>query len=151
MRHTTTVAAAVLLLTLTACSTEADAPPASSSPKASAPAATEKPADKPAADDEEAALEKAVRAYSAAYFATDAAKAHSLMSKRCRDEAPIELYRPMVEATVATYGKHEIKTVAVDQLSGDMARVTYTYPVPTLTMKQQPWVREGGQWRNDHC
>jgi hypothetical protein len=155
MRHTTTAtAAAVLLLALTACSTTADNPPASASPKPGQNASTEQPSDEPSAppaDDSKAKLEQAVRAYSDAYFATDATKAHSLMSKRCREEAPIELYRPMVEATVEDFGKHEIETVTVDQLSGDMARVTYTYPVPTLTQKQQPWVRESGEWRYDDC
>jgi hypothetical protein len=151
MRHTTTAAlAGALLLGLTACSSETDTPPPSTLPTPNQSATTEQPGEPPA-DASKEELAQAVRAYSAAYFATDATKAHGLMSKRCQDEAPIELYGPMVKATVETYGKHEIKTVAVDQLSGDMARVTYTYPVPTLTQKQQPWVREGGKWRYDDC
>jgi hypothetical protein len=151
MRHTTTAtAAAVLLLALTACSTTADNPPSSASPKPGQNASTEQPSTPPA-DDSKAKLEQAVRDYSAAYFATDTAKAYGMLSQRCAEEIPAAMYGPMVEATVKQYGVHDIKTLTVDQVSGDLARVTYTYPVPALDQKQQPWAREDGQWRYDAC
>jgi hypothetical protein len=150
MRHTTAAAAAVLLLTLTACSTTADNPPAAASPKPGQNASTEQPSTPPA-DDGKAQLEQAVRAYSDAYFATDTAKAHGMMSARCQDKIPAEVYGPVVEASVKQYGVHDIKTFTVDQLSGDLARVTYTYAVPALDQKQQPWAREGGAWKYDGC
>ncbi|MGW7288043.1 hypothetical protein ACWGH4_21430 [Streptomyces sp. NPDC054847] len=153
MRHTTTVAtAAVLLLALTACSSEN--PPSSASPKSGQNAATDQPSDEPnvpPADDSKELLEQAVRAYSAAYFATDTKKAHGMMSARCQEKIPAEVYGPVVEASVKQYGAHDIKTFAVDQLAGDLARVTYTYAVPALDQKQQPWAREDGAWRYDGC
>ncbi|MEU0370628.1 hypothetical protein ABZ070_10245 [Streptomyces sp. NPDC006283] len=156
MRHTTAAAAAVLLLALTACSTESDNPPATASPKPGQTAATEQteqPTDSQSPADEATAkaLEQAVRAYSDAYFAADTKKAHGMMTNRCQATAPIEVYGPVVEAAVKQYGQQEIKTFAVDQLSGDLARVTYTYSVPMLDQKQQPWAREGGAWRFDGC
>jgi hypothetical protein len=150
MRHTTTAAAAVLLLALTACSTTADNPPAAASSKAGQSAGTEQPSTPPA-DDGKAQLEQAVRAYSKAYFATDTKAAHGMMSTRCQAKIPAEVYGPVVEASVKQYGVHDIKTFTVDQLSGDLARVTYTYPVPALDQKQQPWAREGGAWKYDGC
>jgi heme-binding NEAT domain protein len=159
MRHTTTVAAAaVLLLALTGCSSDSstnDKPPtatASPSPEPTTPPTkTPTASSDPTNTPDTAALEKAVRAYSDAYFATDTKKAHSMMSGRCQATAPIELYGPAVEATVKQYGVHPIKTLTVDQLAGDLARVTYTYAVPALNQKQQPWTREGGEWRYDAC
>ncbi|TYB39699.1 hypothetical protein FXF50_04790 [Micromonospora sp. AP08] len=49
------------------------------------------------------------------------------------------------------YGKAmPIKTFQA-QISGDLARVTYTYDVPALNQNKEPWVREDGTWKQDDC
>jgi hypothetical protein len=154
MRHTT-IAAAVLLLTLTACTTDADSPPAAASSKASQSAATQQtsapPAAPPTDDASKAALERAVHAYSHAYLKPDAKTAHSMMTNRCQATAPIELYTVVVEGAAKRYGSRDIKTLTVDRLAGDRARVSYTYAVPGLDQREQPWAREDGVWRYDGC
>lgn len=140
-RHLTTALIAVLLLGLTAC---AKTTPEADEPKAGAEA--EKPA-----DDGKAALEAAVRAYSDAYFKPDAKTAHGMMSARCAAKVDPVIYKSVVEQTVKDLGHHKIKTLTVDQMSGDLARVTYTYDVPKLDQKFQPWVREDGTWKYDGC
>lgn len=141
MRTRTAIAAALLLATLTACSSD-PATPAADKPNA--------PAEQPA-DNSKAQLEATVRAYSAAYFKPDTAAAYGMLSKRCAAKIPQPMYDATVKATVASLGKHEIKTLTVDQLSGDLARVTYTYDVPKLSQTGQPWAREGGVWKYDGC
>lgn len=37
------------------------------------------------------------------------------------------------------------------QVSGDLARVTYTYSVAGINQAGQSWVREDGSWRYDDC
>jgi hypothetical protein len=39
----------------------------------------------------------------------------------------------------------------VNNLSGDLARVTYTYSAPGIDQKKEPWLREGGKWLEDDC
>lgn len=146
--RTRTAAAALLLasLALAGCSTTADNPPATAASKPGASAATDKPA-----DDGRAALEAAVRAYSKAYFGQDIDGAYGALSKRCAAKVSRPMYAGAIKATVGTLGKHEIKTLTVDQISGDLARVTYTYDVPKLSQSGQPWAREGGAWKYDAC
>ncbi|MFF1957976.1 hypothetical protein ACFVWX_13420 [Streptomyces sp. NPDC058220] len=147
MRTRTIALAAVLLATLTACSSSDDGK-ASSKTNRNKPATA--PKQKPTSEDA-GDLEKAVRAYSIAYFKPDAEAAYSALSARCREEISDLVFKPVVEAAAKDYGKQEIKTLTVDQLSGDLARVSYTYSVPKLDQKQQPWAREGGVWRYDAC
>ncbi|MFI2209182.1 hypothetical protein [Streptomyces sp. NPDC020141] len=153
MRHTTTGAAvaAVLLLTLTACSgsgSGADPKTGPSAEAASTPAAD--PAEKAAADGTKE-LEAAVRAYSDAYFAPDAKAAYSMLSQRCQDAYVLEIFEPAVKAAASDYGKQEIESLTVDRAADGMARVSYTYAVPTLSQKQQPWTLEGKTWKYDAC
>ncbi|MFD6968367.1 hypothetical protein [Streptomyces sp. NPDC059949] len=148
-RHHTaaTLLAAAALIALTACSTPADKPtPADPAPAASPTAAA------PTADPARADLEKAVRAYSAAYFKPDGATAYATLSKRCQGKAgDAELFAGIVDTAAKAYGKQEIQTLTIDQLAGDMARVSYTYSVPKLNQTSQPWAREGGAWKYDGC
>jgi hypothetical protein len=146
MRTRTAAFAALALLTLTACSTQASNPPATASPKPGADAQT----DKPAADGR-AELEAAVRSYSDAYFAADVDTAYGMLSKRCAAKIDRAWYQGAVEQTVKTMGKHDIKTLTIDTISGDLARVSYTYDVPKLSQTQQPWAREAGAWKYDAC
>jgi hypothetical protein len=150
-----TLAAAALALT--ACSssgTTAAAQPSTqassalSSPQPSAPAPSSAA---PKMDPARAALETAVRAYSTAYFKPDPDAAYALLSKRCAGAVSQAVYAAVVKGAAKDYGQQAIKTLTVDQLSGSMARVSYTYAVPKLDQNGQPWVREGGSWRYDAC
>lgn len=148
-RHHTAaaLAAAAALLTLTAC-TSSDKP-APAKPADPAPATS---AAQPKADPARAELEKAVRGYSDAYFKPDGAAAYATLSKRCQGKAgDADLFAGIVDNAAKAYGKQEIQTLTIDQLAGDMARVTYTYSVPKLNQSSQPWVREAGAWRYDGC
>jgi hypothetical protein len=49
------------------------------------------------------------------------------------------------------YGSLEIKNIKVDQISGDLARVSYGVGVPQFEREAQPWSRENGTWRWDAC
>lgn len=97
------------------------------------------------------ALEAQVRAYSAAFLAGDGAVAYELLSKRCQERNERVGFVKTVDLAAATYGPQDIKTLTVDQASGDLARVTYTYDKAALDQRGEPWVREAGTWRVDDC
>jgi hypothetical protein len=105
------------------------------------------------ADDEDAALEERVLAYTDAYFAPDADTAYGMLSQRCQDQIDADAYAAQLDQAAADYGQLAVETLTVDDLSGDMARVTYTVGLPMLDeqLVEQPWVRDGGQWRYDAC
>ncbi|MFE1361325.1 hypothetical protein [Streptomyces harbinensis] len=138
---TITAAAAVASLLLAGCSSDSD------DSKAETPPAEEQQQ----GDGEEAALEEAVRAYTEALFAPDADAAYELLSARCKDEITAVEFVDMADFAHQSYGARTIETVSVDQMSGDLARVSYTVGVPDLDREAQPWSREDGTWRWDAC
>lgn len=144
IRTITAAAAIAAAVTLTGCSSSSS--DGTATPSSTAPAAT-----KAAADNGKAALTAAVRAYSDAYFKPDSHAAGALLSDRCRAQISADVYDATLTQAVATYGHQAISTITVDSLSGDMARVTYTYTVPALDQHAQPWVREAGAWHYDAC
>lgn len=145
-RATITLTTAAALLALTACSSsnddKADAP--SSSPTAEQPSTTPTPA-------AAAGLEDAVRAYTEAYFAGKADPAYATLSKRCKGKVAPEVYAAVVEQAHADYGQQTVKTFKADQVSGDLARVSYGVGLPKFDQSGQPWAREGGDWKYDAC
>lgn len=148
--RTTGAAFAILAaVTLAGCSSSDSSddtpPPAPKEPTASGKTSTAAPTD------DKAALTAAVKAYSASYFKPDADAARALLSDRCKAKAPDAAYKAALQDAVDTYGHQTIKSVTVDRLSGDVAVVSYTYSVPALDQKGQPWVREGDGWRYDAC
>jgi len=147
--HTRTTAAVLLaaglLLTATGCSSDTD----TAKPAPAGPTATATPK-QPAADNT-SDLQAAVRAYSDAYFKPDPAAAYKALSKRCKAKTDEGIFAEIVKGSAKDYGPQDIKSLTVDQQSGDLARVTYTYTVPKLNQTGQPWAREGGQWRYDAC
>ncbi|MFJ6935702.1 hypothetical protein [Streptomyces sp. NPDC101132] len=146
IHHATTLAAAAALLALTGCTSESE--PTNASPSGSATLGAEAIPDEQARTD----LEAAVYAYSDSYFKPDGDAAYRALSKRCAKKAgPQEVFAGIVDTAAKAYGKQEIKSFAIDQLAGDMARVSYTYAVPKLNQSQQPWTREGGVWKYDGC
>ncbi|MFJ1865531.1 hypothetical protein ACIOD1_12950 [Streptomyces sp. NPDC088097] len=147
-----TALAAAGTLALTGCSSSDT--PADSGPPASwvRESGTSPATAQPSADPGRANLEKTVRAYSAAYFKPDGKTAYATLSKRCQAKAgDAELFAGLVNSAAKTYGRQEIQTLTIDQLAGDLARVSYTYSVPVLNQSQQPWAREGGAWKYDGC
>ncbi|MGY1500819.1 hypothetical protein ACW4TU_30280 [Streptomyces sp. QTS52] len=148
MRTTTTLATVAALLALTACSSTDDKPATAdstvSSPAAVEPTTTPTPA-------EAGALEQAVREYTAAYFQGDAETAYAVLSKHCQGTITAAAYGAVVEQAKADYGQQTVKTVTVDKLSGDLARVSYTVSLPKFDQQGQAWTREGGAWKYDAC
>ena len=157
-RATITLAAA-LLLAVTGCSSNDDssddaAPSASSS--ASTPAAEPTKSGEPSAeeqkqDDGKAALEQAVKDYTAALFNGDAS-GYDLVSARCQKQMTEAEWTAMAKDAHQQYGAQKATNVKVDQLSGDLARVSYgAGNIPQFDRESQSWAREGGTWRWDAC
>lgn len=143
-------------LALTGCSSEsksttakADSPsPAAASSSSPTPEAAA--AGKAAPDSGKAALEKAVRAYTVGLF-EGAGEGYELVSKRCQAEMTGLQFASLSKQAHHEYGALKVKTLNVDQLSGDLARVSYGVGVPQFERKAQPWTREGGTWKWDAC
>lgn len=146
IRTTAAATLAALLLTLTACSSSDD----KSDPSAPADSpAAEQPAAKK--DDGKDDLEASVRAYTKALFSGDGKTGYNLVSERCKQEMTAAEFQTLSEQGHNDYGSLEIKTISVDQISGDLARVSYGVGVPQFERKAQPWSREDGTWRWDAC
>lgn len=166
MRTTTiTLAAGALLLAaLAGCSSSDDdaapAPSTTASPSApqepsqdsgtTPPAATSGAPAEPTADT--AALEQAVRDYTAAYFAGEASTAHRMLSERCRKDINELLFGASVKQAAEEYGPDHPATDVQAEVSGDLARVSYKVQgLPKFDQSQQPWTLEGGAWKYDAC
>ncbi|WP_217198673.1 hypothetical protein [Streptomyces buecherae] len=154
IRTAATVAAAMVLgLSLTACGgdSDSDAKPTSPGQHSDTPEPTGVTDSTDANGDAgKAALEHSVRAYTKALFGGDP-KGHDLLSKRCQSEMPQDQFTAMAQQARHDYGALTIKTFEVDQISGDMARVSYGVGVPQFERTAQPWSREDGTWRWDAC
>ncbi|MEO3851740.1 hypothetical protein ABGB09_29630 [Streptomyces sp. B8F3] len=143
-RHRCVLAlAAVTLFAAAACGSDNDDAP-------------EEPAGSSAsgkADEVTTALEERVRAYTDAYFAPDADTAYEMLSQRCQDQINADAYATQLDQAAADYGQLAVETLTVDEVAGDMARVTYTVGLPKFDKQlvEQPWVRDGGQWQYDAC
>ena len=129
----------------------------SSAPVAAAPAVAESPATAaatPAATATAAAhdeLKAAVQAYSDAFLTGDGKTAYGLLSQRCRKRATLDEFTGVVEAAKQTYGSALPMKTFTASVSGDLARVTYTYAIKAIDQDSEPWVREGGRWHEDDC
>ena len=119
--------AALLLVLTTACS-------GSSSPK-----------------DDDAALINSVRAYNESFLAGRSTEAWNLLSDRCHDRIGEGPFGEIVDAIVMLYPGVETLEVSIDDLSGDLARVTSRFTDELLDQDREPWVQENGQWHNDDC
>ncbi|WP_371580063.1 hypothetical protein [Streptomyces sp. NBC_01314] len=152
MRTRATVVLAATLLALTACTSDDEPGSADDKPSASAepsvgawqPSATPSPADT-------AGLEAAVREYTAAYFANKPDTTHGMLSARCKKRITLAGMAALTERAVGDYGPQDVKRFEVDEMSGDVARVSYGVGMPKFDQKQEPWTREAGVWRYDDC
>lgn len=140
------ITAAALLGALAACSSDSDTEPSTESPADNEPGETDEQAS--GADDTEA-LEQAVAAYINATTTGDTDTAWDALSDRCADAWTREELDGRVGAATAMLPGEQADNINVDELSGDLARVSYT--VGTEERAGQPWTREGGTWRFDDC
>lgn len=152
-RHTAAaMAAAAALGLLTACGGTDNKPATTTAGVQSAP-----PADVPASvssnpdGEARAALTKAVQDYTAALFEGDVA-GYDALSARCKKAMPKGTWLTMATAAHHDYGSQKATNVKVDQLAGDLARVSYgAGSIPQFDRTSQSWTREGGTWRWDAC
>lgn len=146
--RTRTAAIALLAATtvLTGCSSSSSDDKADpTTPPATATTAT------PKLDDGKAALVTAAEAYTAAFFKPDADTTFALLSKRCQAATSVTQMKQILAASTLEYGTPAVKSTEVNQISGDMGRVTVHYVKPPLPEKPQSWTREGGAWKFDGC
>ncbi|WP_157743024.1 hypothetical protein [Micromonospora coriariae] len=145
----------LLALPLTACAGNADKPDAAASSTSAAPSAIAPPsaAASPTvqAPDGQEELRQAVLAYSDAFLDAKPTVAYDLFSARCKDRVTLSEFTGMLTAAKQMYGKAMPLKSFDAQISGDLARVTYTYDVPALNQTKEPWVREDGKWKQDDC
>ena len=120
------------------------------SPTTAMPATTSSPPSTPSASGE-AALRTAVQAYSDAFLSGNAKRAYSLLSTRCQERSTLAAFTAMIDQAKALYGNPLPMTSFKAQISGDLARVTYTYAVSAINQTREPWVRESGEWDEDDC
>jgi hypothetical protein len=134
-------------LLLAACGGESPEDPAE------APAA-EDPAEAPAANDpdsDEAELEAAVRGYSRAFLGGEANVAWDLLSARCRDRLSKHEFAGAVTMAPDLYGGAVLEELVIEELSGNLARVTYQYDIAEISQDREPWAFEDARWKNDDC
>lgn len=97
------------------------------------------------------ALRAAVQAYSDAFLTGDAEKAYDLLSERCRKRTSPAEFTAIAGAAGQMYGSALPLETYSAEVSGDLARVTYTYSIKAIDQEAEPWTREGGAWHQDDC
>jgi len=100
---------------------------------------------------DEAALRTAVQAYSDAFLTGNGKEAYALLSTRCKERNTLAEFTAMTDQAKALYGDPLPMKSYEAQISGDMARVTYTYAISGINQTREPWVRESGNWHEDDC
>jgi hypothetical protein len=151
IRTTATALAVLAALTLAGCSSSSggsddDAPAAPGTA-----AATGRPAAGKAGGSDRDALTAAVADYTAKLFAGDPS-GYDDLSARCKQQMTHDAWTQLAKEGHQQYGSQKATGITVDQLSGNLARVSYgAGHIPQFDRKAQPWVREGGAWRWDAC
>lgn len=102
-------------------------------------------------DDRAALLEAAVIAYSDAFLSADANASYDLLSDRCQDRNSEATWAGLMAAVEGQFGSPLPLRSYESEISGDFARVTYTYDVASINQDREPWVWERGGWRQDDC
>jgi hypothetical protein len=110
-----------------------------------------RPASPEPRDDNDAELRAAVQAYSDGFLTGQPVEAYELFSARCKERLSLSYFTGLVIAAKGAYGS-ALPIQSFDaEISGDLARVTYTYDVSALDQTAEPWSFEDGQWRQDDC
>ena len=155
MRTTTATlaATAAALLALTACSSGDDNADEKPSASATVEEPTTTPTNTPApAGDAATDLERVAATYTDLYFAGEGKPAYVFLSKRCKGQIDEALYQATIEQAAKDYGSDHPATDVHATVSGDMGRVSYKVKgLPKFDQEQQPWTREGGDWKYDAC
>jgi hypothetical protein len=154
----TRYAAILLLVALSGCSGSTDSSTAvqPSSPKSTSNevTASTSAAASPSPDtvDETPAVRAAAQAYSDAFLTGDSDAAFALLSTRCQERLGKPAFAAVVTQAGQAYGTALAFETFGAEVSGDLARVTYTYAEdPSINQDSEPWVREGGAWHEDDC
>ncbi|MDX6227475.1 MAG: hypothetical protein QOI76_865 [Frankiales bacterium] len=105
----------------------------------------------PKAGTPEAALESAVRAYSAAIVGGNGAMAFQLESERCQQIVDAGASAAQAAQAKANYPGATIKSLKVDDVTGSKAHVTYTYADTVLDQTRKAWLNESGSWHWNAC
>jgi hypothetical protein len=143
-----------LALVITACGGNATPKAAPSSPAAATSTAgspAPSPSSTPTTPDVSAALRAAVQAYSDAYLTGRGGAAYALLSARCQRRWSAGDFSDLVTQAKAQYGHALPLRSFKPEISGDLARVTYTFDVAEIDQDAEPWVREDGSWHEDDC
>ena len=154
MRRYLSGAIAVLVVTGCGGATGGDAgatgTPSASSPGTTSTKMTSGPTNTATTSDE-AALRAAVQAYSDAFLTGNGKQAYALLSTRCQERNALAEFTAMTDQAKVLYGNPLPMKSYTAQISGDMARVTYTYAISGINQTREPWVRESGNWHEDDC
>lgn len=144
-RITATAISAAALLALSACSSS------NSDDKSTTAATGPTAAASTQHDDSNAGLTKAVADYTALLFEGNPA-GYKYLSARCKREMSHDEWTQLAKQGHHDYGSQKATGIHIDELSGDLARVTYgAGNIPAMVRKAQPWAREDGIWRWDAC
>ena len=97
-------------------------------------------------------LREAVQAYSDAFLTGDSESAYTMLSERCQRRMDKADFARITTIARDIYGgKPQVFVKYAERVSGNFARVTYTFDSPTLSQDEEPWVREFGAWHEDDC
>lgn len=99
----------------------------------------------------EAAVEAAVKAYSHDVVSGAGAQGYKLVSKRCKKIIDAAAFDEQAAQAKANYPGAAIVSISVDDLSGKMAHVSYTYANAVLNQTHKAWLKETGGWHWDAC
>lgn len=150
------VSAVVGSVLVAACGSGGDTPATSPTTPSTAaapstPRASATSAKAPSTVDETSALRTTVQAYSDAYLTGKGEAAYALLSKRCQERMDRNQFVALVGQAKQMYGSALPIQTFKAEVSGDLARVTYTYSVSAINQDAEPWVRESGHWHEDDC
>lgn len=96
-------------------------------------------------------LRAAVQHYADAFLTADADASYALLSERCQARTSLATWRGLIEQMGVAYGSPLRLTSYTAKVSGDLARVTYTFSEAAINQSAEPWVRENGKWHEDDC
>lgn len=101
--------------------------------------------------DAEADIRAAAQSYSDAFLTGDSEAAFDLLSERCQERHGEAGFTAIVELAATQYGVALPFDTFAAEVNDDQARATYTFPDASINQDSEPWVMEGGEWKEDDC
>ncbi|MCC6269495.1 MAG: hypothetical protein IT300_18210 [Dehalococcoidia bacterium] len=95
-------------------------------------------------------LRSAVEAYSKAFLTGDG-RAYDMLTARCQQRVKRSEFELILAAAKKQYGTNLPIRSYDAKVSGDLARVSYTFDVAEINQTMEPWARENGSWKEDDC